>query len=143
MSDFGERLEESLKQVADFAAGKAKPGAYRITQVDDDGNPTVVADFSEEFLAQIDAEVAAEETEAKRRADSHHLRLAIDMGRVLRASHDDYFDWIKDLAFHSGIVFGARKDRRSIGTWVRFLSWMHETYSQDDMRNRVEYLRLV
>ena len=64
MSDFGKRLEESLKQVADFAEGKAKPGTYRITQYDDDGNPTVIADFSEEFLAQIDAEIEAErETE--------------------------------------------------------------------------------
>lgn len=60
MSDFGKRLEESLKQVADFVEGKAKPGTYRVTTYDDDGNPTVTADFSEEFLAQIDAEIAAE-----------------------------------------------------------------------------------
>lgn len=65
MGDFGKRLEESLKHVADFAEGKAKPGTYRITQYDDDGNPTVIADFSEEFLAQIDAEIAAEEASAK------------------------------------------------------------------------------
>lgn len=71
MSDFGKRLEESLKQVADFAEGKAKPGTYRVTQYDDDGNPTVIADFSEEFLAQIDAEIAAErEAEAKSRAEA-------------------------------------------------------------------------
>ena len=68
MSDFGKRLDESLKQVADFAAGKAKPGTYRITQYDDDGKPTVIADFSEEFLAQIDAEIAAEEATAKQAA---------------------------------------------------------------------------
>lgn len=79
----------------------------------------------------------------KGRSDSHHLRLAIEMGRVLCTLDDDYFDLIKDVAIHSGIVFGARKDRRSIGTWVRFLIWMHETYTQDDMKNRVEYLRLV
>ena len=68
MSDFGKRLEESLKQVADFAEGKAKPGTYRVTQYDDDGNPTVIADFSDEFLAQIDAEIAAEEAQAKSQA---------------------------------------------------------------------------
>ncbi|MDE2775277.1 MAG: hypothetical protein OXI77_04970 [Chloroflexota bacterium] len=61
MSDFGKRLEESLKQVAEFAEGKAKPGTYRVTQYDDDGKPTVIADFSEEFLAQMDAEIAAEQ----------------------------------------------------------------------------------
>ncbi|MDE2820685.1 MAG: hypothetical protein OXN94_00260 [Chloroflexota bacterium] len=60
MSNFGERLEKSFKQAAEIAAGTAKPGTYRITQYDDDGNPTVIADFSEEFLAQIDAEIAAE-----------------------------------------------------------------------------------
>jgi hypothetical protein len=62
MSDFGKRLDESLKQVADFAEGKAKPGTYRVTTYDDDGKATVVADFSDEFLAQIDAEIAAEES---------------------------------------------------------------------------------
>jgi hypothetical protein len=68
MSDFGKRLDDSLKQVADFAEGKAKPGTYRVTQYDDDGNPTVIADFSEEFLAQMDAEIAAErEAEKKQR----------------------------------------------------------------------------
>lgn len=73
MSDFGKRLEESLRQAADFAQGKAKPGAYRVTQYDDDGNATVIADFSPEFLAQIDAEVEAEleaEREAEKKAAS-------------------------------------------------------------------------
>ena len=60
MSEFGERLDKSFKQAAEIAAGAAKPGTYRITTYDDDGNATVVADFSEEFLAQIDAEIAAE-----------------------------------------------------------------------------------
>lgn len=65
MSEFGERLERGLKQAAEIAAGTAKPGTYRVTTYDDDGKPTVIADFSEEFLAQIDAEIAAEEAEAK------------------------------------------------------------------------------
>ncbi|MCY4063891.1 MAG: hypothetical protein OXG53_16080 [Chloroflexi bacterium] len=60
MTEFGERLIKSAKQALEIAQGKAKPGTYRVTQYDDDGNPTVTADFSEEFLAQIDAEIAAE-----------------------------------------------------------------------------------
>ena len=60
MTEFGERLIESAKQALEIAQGKAKPGTYRVTQYDDDGNPTVIADFSEEFLAWIDAEIAAE-----------------------------------------------------------------------------------
>ncbi len=65
MTEFGERLIKSAKQALEFAQGKAKPGTYRVTTYDDDGKPTVIADFSEEFLAQIDAEIAAEEAEAK------------------------------------------------------------------------------
>ncbi|MYD10033.1 MAG: hypothetical protein F4X02_08305 [Chloroflexi bacterium] len=71
MSDYGKRLEESFKQALEIAQGTAKPGTYRITQYDDDGNPTVIADFSDEFLAQIDAEIAAErEQEEKAKSPS-------------------------------------------------------------------------
>jgi len=73
MSDFGKRLEESLKQVAEFAEGKAKPGTYRVTQYDDDGKPTVIADFSEEFLAQMDAEIAAEQEAEAEAQDQQQL----------------------------------------------------------------------
>ena len=77
------------------------------------------------------------------RSDAHHLRLAHEMGRVLCTLDDDYFGLIKYGAAHSGIVFGSRKDRRAIGTWVRFLVWMHGTYTLEDMRNHIEYLRIV
>ena len=74
MSDFGKRLDESLKQVADFVEGKAKPGTYRITTYDDDGKPKVIADFSREFLAEIDAEIAAErKAEKKQRAEAQSV----------------------------------------------------------------------
>ena len=76
-------------------------------------------------------------------SDMHHLRLASEMGRVLCTLDDDYFDLIKNVASHSGVVFGSRKDRRSIGTWVRFLTWMHDTYTPARMKNHVEYLKLV
>ncbi|MCY3867619.1 MAG: hypothetical protein OXG68_19465 [Chloroflexi bacterium] len=66
MTEYGERLIESAKQALEFARGKAKPGTYRVTQYDDDGNPTVIADFSEEVLAQIEAEIAAEREAEKK-----------------------------------------------------------------------------
>lgn len=66
MSEFGERLERSFKQAAEIAAGTAKPGTYRITTFDDNGKPTVIADFSEEALAEMDAEIAAERAAEKR-----------------------------------------------------------------------------
>lgn len=75
--------------------------------------------------------------------DAHHLQLADELDRVLCTVDDDYFDLITNGAAHSGIVFGSRKDRREIGIWVRFLEWMHQTYMREDMRNRVEYLRIV
>ncbi len=73
MSDFGERLEKSFKQALEIAQGKAKPGTYRITQYDDDGNATVIADFSEEFLAQMDAEIAAEQEAESEAQDQQQL----------------------------------------------------------------------
>lgn len=60
MSEFAKSLLKSAKQAAEIAAGTAKPGAYRITAYDDDGKPRVIADFSEDVLAQMDAEIAAE-----------------------------------------------------------------------------------
>lgn len=77
------------------------------------------------------------------RPDAHHLQLASEMGRVICTIDDDYFGLIADSSDHGGIVFGARKDRRSIGTWVRFLVWLHQLHTRRDMRNRVEYLRIV
>lgn len=77
------------------------------------------------------------------RSDAHHLQLASEMGRVICTLDDDYFDLIKNVATHSGIVFASRKDRRSIGTWVNFLIWMHGAYTREEMRNHVEYLRIV
>lgn len=77
------------------------------------------------------------------RSDAHHFQLACEMGRVLCTLDDDYFGLIENVASHSGIVFGSRKDRRSIGTWVKFLIWMHSAYTPEAMRNHIEYLRLV
>lgn len=77
------------------------------------------------------------------RSDTHHLQVAGELGRVLCTLDDDYFGLIQNAVSHSGIVFGSRKDRRSIGTWVRFLIWMHSAYTREDMRNHVEYLSIV
>ncbi|MCY4146770.1 MAG: hypothetical protein OXE95_07495 [Chloroflexi bacterium] len=60
MSEFGKSLLKGAKQAADIAAGRAKPGTYRITAYDDKGTPLVIADFSEDVLTRIDTEIAAE-----------------------------------------------------------------------------------
>ena len=59
MSEFGESLVKSAKQAAEIAKGAAKPGTYRVTKYVD-GEPHVIADFSEEVLAQVDAVIATE-----------------------------------------------------------------------------------
>ena len=68
MNEFGERLVKSAKQAAEIAKGTAKPGTYRITKYID-GKPQVIADFSEEVLAQMDAEIAAEQKAEKERPE--------------------------------------------------------------------------
>lgn len=65
MSEFGESLVKSAKQAAEIAKGTARPGTFCITTYEN-GKARVIADFSEEVLAQIDAEIAAErEAEAE------------------------------------------------------------------------------
>ncbi len=77
------------------------------------------------------------------KSDAHHLLLSSEMGRVLCSVDDDIVRLFNEGAEHAGIVFASRKDRRSIGTWVRFLEWLHYTYTADEMINHIEYLRLV
>ena len=66
MSEFGERLVKSAKQAAEIAKGAAKPGTYRITNFEN-GKPQVIADFSDEVLTQMDAEIAAEREAAAKK----------------------------------------------------------------------------
>ncbi len=87
--------------------------------------------------------ITVQDLRLKGRSDAFQLGLANDMGRELCTLDDDYLGLVKDGVAHCGIVFGSRKDRRTIGTWVRFLKWMHETYTPEEMNNHIEYLRIV
>lgn len=77
------------------------------------------------------------------KSDGYHLQLANEMQRVLCTMDDDYIQLFIDGKEHWGIVFASRKDRRSIGTWVKFLEWVHNTYAADEMRNHIEYLKVI
>ena len=77
------------------------------------------------------------------KSDEYHLQLANEMQRVLCTMDDDYIQLFIDGKEHWGIVFASRKDRKSIGTWVRFLEWLHRVYTPDMLRNRIEYLRII
>lgn len=76
-------------------------------------------------------------------SDDYQLHLANEMQRVICTMDDDYIQLFIDGKEHWGIVFASRKDRRSIGTWVKFLEWLHGAYTSDMMRNHIEYLRIV
>ena len=106
----------------------------------DEQMPVVIA--KELRRRKIEA-TTVKELQLRGRSDESHLARAAAGGWVLCAMDDDYVELAKTGMQHTGIVVGVRKDRKAIGTWVRFLIWMHDTYSQDDMMNRVEYLRLV
>ncbi len=106
----------------------------------DEQMPVVIA---EELRRRNIEATTVKDLELRGKSDDSHLACAATMGWVLCTMDDDYVELAKSGVQHTGIVIGVRKDRKAIGTWVRFLIWMHETYSQDDMRNRVEYLRLV
>ena len=106
----------------------------------DEQMPVVIA--KELRRRKIEA-TTVKELQLRGSSDDSHLDRAAATGWVLCTMDDDYVELAKAGMQHTVIVVGVRKDRKAIGTWVRFLIWMHETYSQDDMRNRVEYLRLV
>lgn len=59
MNNFGASLVKSAKQAAEIAKGVAKPGTFRITRYVD-GNPQVLADFSEEVLTRMNVELASD-----------------------------------------------------------------------------------
>lgn len=102
--------------------------------------PVVIA--RELMRRGIDA-VTVKGLELRGDSDENHLALATQLGRCICTMDDDYVKLAKLGIDHAGIAIGTRKDRRAIGTWVNFLVWMHATYSREDMRNHVEYLRIV
>ncbi len=114
-------------------------GDQRLKFYLDEQMPVVIA--KELRRRKIEA-TTVKELQLRGRTDESHLGRgcyrfsSLYDGRRLRRTGKNRFST-------HGIVIGVRKDRKAIGTWVRFLVWMHETYSQDDMQNRVEYLRLV
>ncbi len=68
MTEFGKRLIKSAQQALEYAKGTAKPGTYRITEFEN-GKLRITADFSEEVLAQMDAEIASEREAATKQPD--------------------------------------------------------------------------
>ena len=106
----------------------------------DEHMPVVIA---RELLRRGIDTVTVKSLELRGDSDENHLRLATELGRCICTMDDDYVKLAKTNVVHAGIVIGTRKDRQAIGTWVKFLIWMHSAYTPEAMRNHVEYLRLV
>lgn len=106
----------------------------------DEHMPVVIAE--ELRRRNIDA-ITVKELALRGKSDDSHLSRAIAMGRVVCTMDDDFVDLAKIGVEHTGIIAGVRKDRKAIGTWVRFLIWMYETYTPQEMISRVEYFRIV
>ncbi|MCY3867617.1 MAG: DUF5615 family PIN-like protein [Chloroflexi bacterium] len=106
----------------------------------DEHMPVVIA---RELMRRGIDTVTVKGLELRGDSDENHLALATQLGRCICTMDDDYVKLAKLNVAHAGIVIGTRKDRQAIGTWVRFLIWMHNTYTREAMRNHVEYLRLV
>ena len=74
-------------------------------------------------------------------SDINHLARATAMGYVL-CTHDADYPALAATGFpHGGIVFG-QQNAHGIGDWVRFLELVHIIYTAEEMRSRVEYLKL-
>ncbi len=71
--------------------------------------------------------------------DVNHLRRAVALGRTLVTSDADFFSLLGEVSEHTGIIYGAQR-RHSVGDWVTKLELISFVYSEEEMRNRIEYL---
>ena len=88
--------------------------------------------------------VTAADTGMIRRKDEEHLGLATIQGRALysfnvRDYHEIHAEWMATGRFHAGIVLAQQK-RYSTGEQIRRLVRLIGTLTDDDMRNREEFL---
>jgi hypothetical protein len=72
--------------------------------------------------------------------DVNHLKRATEMGYVLCTHDSDYVEMASTGIEHAGIIFG-QQDQHGVGVWVKFLELVHTVYTDDEMKNRLEYVR--
>jgi hypothetical protein len=72
-------------------------------------------------------------------SDVNHLARATQMGYVLCTYDSDYIELAASGIEHAGIVKGTA-EKHWIGDWVKGLELIHAVYTDEDMRNHVEYL---
>jgi hypothetical protein len=88
--------------------------------------------------------LTAAEAEMINRDDQDHLAAATTSGRVLYSFNvADYCvlhqAWMSEKRFHAGIVV-AQQQRYSVGEELRRLMRLISTITEEEMRNRIEFL---
>lgn len=71
--------------------------------------------------------------------DADHLAFALRENRVIVTQDSDFLRLHAAGARHAGIVYAAQGSR-STGEVIRFLALMHDCFTADEMRGRIEYL---
>jgi predicted nuclease of predicted toxin-antitoxin system len=71
--------------------------------------------------------------------DLAHLAFALAENRVIVTQDADFLRRDAEGVPHAGIAF-CRQGTRTIGQMISHLALMHELYSDDDVRGRVEFL---
>ena len=71
--------------------------------------------------------------------DLSHLLRATQMGRVVCSADSDMPRLHDSGIAHCGIVRG-RNRVHGIGDWVKYLALLHDCYTREDMRGKLEYL---
>ncbi len=75
-------------------------------------------------------------------SDEEQLAYAIKHQRVIYTNDADYLEFARDGLHHAGLVYSPLKVA-SIGEVIRFLCFLNETLTPDEMIDRVEYLFVV
>ena len=103
--------------------------------LDENLSPRIAAQLR---LRGIDA-VSVRDIELLGAADVQHPERATEEGRVLVTTDVDFLRLAASGIEHAGIVFG-QQEVHTVGSWVRLLALLCFVYSEQEMRNHVEYV---
>ncbi len=74
--------------------------------------------------------------------DEEQLAYALAQQRVIYTNDRDFLDFAHSRIHHAGIVYSHRQ-AASVGEVIRYLCFLDEVLTADDMIDRVEYLFVV
>jgi hypothetical protein len=90
------------------------------------------------ILSGIDT-VTVRDIQMLGKTDTEQLRKAWELGRVLCTYVEDFIRLHKSGIDHAGLITGKRT-KHGIGDWVKFLKFVHQVLSAEDMKNHLEYV---